>query len=98
MKGERPGNKEAWKSSRMEGKAAPGFEPGNNGFANRRLRPLGYAAGKAGGIVPEKRGFAREKARRVTGRCQDNEGSYLGYRNCAERCGKSVNFSGVDSL
>ena len=24
--------------------AAPGFEPGNNGFANRRLRPLGYAA------------------------------------------------------
>ena len=25
-------------------KAAPGFEPGNNGFANRRLRPLGYAA------------------------------------------------------
>jgi hypothetical protein len=29
--------------SRIE-KAAPGFEPGNNGFANRRLRPLGYAA------------------------------------------------------
>ena len=27
-------------------KAAPGFEPGNNGFANRRLRPLGYAAKK----------------------------------------------------
>ena len=26
-------------------KAAPGFEPGNNGFANRRLGPLGYAAG-----------------------------------------------------
>jgi hypothetical protein len=24
--------------------AAPGFEPGNNGFADRRLRPLGYAA------------------------------------------------------
>lgn len=25
-------------------KAAVGFEPTNNGFANRRLRPLGYAA------------------------------------------------------
>jgi hypothetical protein len=25
--------------------AAGGFEPPNNGFANRRLRPLGYAAG-----------------------------------------------------
>jgi len=25
-------------------KAAAGFEPANNGFANRRLRPLGYAA------------------------------------------------------
>jgi hypothetical protein len=24
--------------------AAVGFEPTNNGFANRRLRPLGYAA------------------------------------------------------
>lgn len=24
--------------------AAGGFEPPNNGFANRRLRPLGYAA------------------------------------------------------
>ncbi len=24
--------------------AAAGFEPANNGFANRRLRPLGYAA------------------------------------------------------
>jgi hypothetical protein len=27
-------------------KAAVGFEPTNNGFANRRLRPLGYAAFK----------------------------------------------------
>ena len=27
-----------------ERKAAVGFEPTNNGFANRRLRPLGYAA------------------------------------------------------
>ena len=27
-------------------KAAAGFEPANNGFANRRLRPLGYAAEK----------------------------------------------------
>ena len=27
------------------GKAAVGFEPTNNGFANRRLGPLGYAAG-----------------------------------------------------
>ena len=26
--------------------AAGGFEPPNNGFANRRLRPLGYAAAK----------------------------------------------------
>jgi hypothetical protein len=26
------------------GKAAMGFEPMNNGFANRRLSPLGYAA------------------------------------------------------
>ena len=26
--------------------AAIGFEPMNNGFANRRLRPLGYAAQK----------------------------------------------------
>ena len=25
-------------------KAAVGFEPTDNGFANRRLRPLGYAA------------------------------------------------------
>jgi hypothetical protein len=25
-------------------KAAVGFEPTNNGFANRRLGPLGYAA------------------------------------------------------
>jgi hypothetical protein len=25
-------------------KAAGGFEPPNNGFANRRLGPLGYAA------------------------------------------------------
>lgn len=24
--------------------AAPGFEPGNGGFANRCLGPLGYAA------------------------------------------------------
>lgn len=24
--------------------APPGFEPGNNGFAIRRLRPLGYGA------------------------------------------------------
>ncbi len=24
--------------------AAAGFEPANNGFANRRLRPLGHAA------------------------------------------------------
>ena len=29
---------------RQEEQAAPGFEPGNNGFANRRLKPLGYAA------------------------------------------------------
>jgi integrase len=28
----------------QKSKAAPGFEPGNNGFANRRLGPLGYAA------------------------------------------------------
>ena len=27
-----------------KGKAAVGFEPTDNGFANRRLRPLGYAA------------------------------------------------------
>ena len=27
-----------------ETKAAVGVEPTNNGFANRRLRPLGYAA------------------------------------------------------
>jgi integrase len=31
-----------------KGKAAAGFEPANNGFANRRLRPLGYAAEKTG--------------------------------------------------
>ena len=27
-----------------KGQAAGGFEPPNNGFANRRLRPLGHAA------------------------------------------------------
>jgi hypothetical protein len=27
-----------------EKQAAVGFEPTNNGFANRRLSPLGYAA------------------------------------------------------
>ena len=32
------------KSAVVEKKAAVGFEPTNNGFANRRLRPLGYAA------------------------------------------------------
>ncbi len=31
-------------SKRAKTKAAVGFEPTNNGFANRRLRPLGYAA------------------------------------------------------
>lgn len=31
--------------SREEEEAALGFEPRNNGFANRRLWPLGYAAG-----------------------------------------------------
>jgi len=29
---------------RQKQQAAAGFEPANNGFANRRLRPLGYAA------------------------------------------------------
>ena len=28
----------------IEEQAAVGFEPTDNGFANRRLRPLGYAA------------------------------------------------------
>lgn len=28
--------------------AQPGFEPGNNGFAIRRLRPLGYCATTCG--------------------------------------------------
>jgi hypothetical protein len=31
-------------SRRNETKAAIGFEPMNNGFANRPLKPLGYAA------------------------------------------------------
>ena len=29
---------------RLYKEAPPGFEPGNNGFAIRRLRPLGYGA------------------------------------------------------
>jgi hypothetical protein len=29
-----------------ERQAAAGFEPAYNGFANRRLRPLGYAANR----------------------------------------------------
>ena len=33
-----------WVEDKKE-QAAGGFEPPNNGFANRRLRPLGYAAG-----------------------------------------------------
>ena len=31
-------------SRKRKKEAAAGFEPTNNGFANRRLRPLGYAA------------------------------------------------------
>src|SRR5690606_11974397 len=30
--------------------APPGFEPGNNGFAIRRLRPLGYGAWSSGTV------------------------------------------------
>ena len=33
--------------SRQIKQAAGGFEPPNNGFANRRLRPLGHAANNA---------------------------------------------------
>jgi hypothetical protein len=33
-----------WKLLGQKTKAAVGFEPTNNGFANRPLRPLGYAA------------------------------------------------------
>ena len=36
------GMKQAWRGAKEQ--AAAGFEPANNGFANRRLRPLGYAA------------------------------------------------------
>ena len=32
-------------------KAATGFEPVNDGFANRSLRPLGYAAQEAGSVI-----------------------------------------------
>ena len=35
---------ESWPKERGNEQAAGGFEPPNNGFANRRLRPLGYAA------------------------------------------------------
>jgi len=41
------GNKQVQLSSPViaqKQQAAAGFEPANNGFANRRLRPLGYAA------------------------------------------------------
>ena len=34
----------SWPKKRGNEQAAMGFEPMNNGFANRRLRPLGYAA------------------------------------------------------
>ncbi len=37
--------------------AAGGFEPPNNGFANRRLRPLGYAAGDDFELYPLKKVF-----------------------------------------
>ena len=33
-----------WKLREQQNKAAVGFEPTDNGFANRPLRPLGYAA------------------------------------------------------
>ena len=42
-------------------KAAAGFEPANNGFANRRLRPLGYAA-KVALIIAKDFGFGKTKA------------------------------------
>ena len=47
MSGERLGSEQAQFSSAVIGQnkqAAAGFEPANNGFANRRLGPLGYAA------------------------------------------------------
>ena len=47
LSGELLGNKQVQISSavmREKQKAAGGFEPPNNGFANRRLRPLGHAA------------------------------------------------------
>ena len=44
-----PGLKNADSGAEMK-EAAVGFEPTNNGFANRRLRPLGYAAFKRGAI------------------------------------------------
>ena len=34
-----------------ERQAAAGFEPAYNGFANRRLRPLGYAADRSESII-----------------------------------------------
>ena len=37
-------NSLAFAVSDKKQQAAVGFEPTNNGFANRRLRPLGYAA------------------------------------------------------
>ena len=43
-----------WVEDKKE-QAAGGFEPPNNGFANRRLRPLGYAAGL---YYSAKQGFA----------------------------------------
>ena len=33
-----------------EMEVAAGFEPANNGFANRPLRPLGYATVNPGGV------------------------------------------------
>ena len=38
--------------------AAGGFEPPNNGFANRRLRPLGYAASFENPLYPQSDGLA----------------------------------------
>jgi hypothetical protein len=40
LKNKTLGNKTACMSSSVKGKAAPGFEPGNNGFANRDMETL----------------------------------------------------------
>jgi hypothetical protein len=48
-------------------KAAVGFEPTNNGFANRRLRPLGYAASNEEPYIQACAGPCKKKVSKARG-------------------------------